>query len=344
MTHEATSNRFIVLKSRPSGWPTPEHFELRHGPIPQPKEGEILVRNLIMSVDPYMRGRMREGKSYVPPFALGQPLEGDAVGVVVASRSPRFKVGDHVASRYGWRDFYTVPADLPPPAGPRLVDLGLAPAAAYLGILGMPGMTAYVGLVRIAQLKAGETLFVSAAAGAVGSLVCQIAKQLGARVYGCAGSAAKLAYLTDELHVDGAFDYKQETPQAALGRLCPDGIDVYYDNVGGSILEAAIGAMRDFGRCALCGMISIYNAEQPPPGPRNLFLAVARRLRLQGFIVWDHQDMAQEFYETMSNWLRQGKVKQRETIIEGLSNAPQALIDMMRGANIGKMLVQLDNH
>ncbi len=296
-----------------------------------------------MSVDPYMRGRMREGKSYVPPFALGEPLEGDAIGVVMASRSPRYKAGDHVASRYGWRDFYTVRADLPPPAGPRPVDLELAPAAAHLGILGMPGMTAYVGLQRIAQLKAGETVFVSAAAGAVGSVVCQIARQLGARVYGCAGSAAKLAYLTEELHVDGAFDYKQETPEAALGRLCPDGIDVYFDNVGGTILEAAIGAMRDFGRCALCGMISAYNAEELPPGPRNLFLAVARRLRLQGFIVWDHQDMAQEFHDTMSGWLRQGVVRQRETIIEGLAHAPQAFIDMMHGANIGKMLVRLDD-
>lgn len=337
------NNCLIALKSRPIGWPGPEHFELIQGPIPKPQQDEILVRNLLMSVDPYMRGRMREGKSYVPPFALGQPLEGDAIGVVVESRSPLYKPGDHVASRFGWRDYYTVRADLPPPAGPRPVDLALAPAGAHLGILGMPGMTAYVGLKRIAQLKAGETLFVSAAAGAVGSVVCQIGRQLGARVIGCAGSAAKLAYLQEELHVDGAFDYKTEPPQAALERLCPDGIDVYFDNVGGTILEAAIGAMRDFGRCALCGMISAYNAEELPPGPRNLFLAVARRLRLQGFIVLDHQDMAREFYTTMSTWLHEGAVSQRETIVHGLANAPQAFIDMMQGANIGKMLVQLDN-
>src|SRR6266571_5024471 len=279
-----TISREIHLKRRPVGVPSESDFALAQVPIPEPVAGEVLVRNLYMSVDPYMRGRMVDRASYVAPFPLGQPLDGGCVGQVVKSNGAPFQVGDYVLGFRGWREYYVSDgADL------TKIDPHLAPIQAFLGTLGMPGMTAYVGLLDIGRPKEDETVFVSAAAGAVGSIVCQIAKIKGCRVVGSAGSDEKVRWLREEAGVDAAFNYKKvEDLTAQIGRDCPTGIDVYFDNVGGEHLEAALGHMTPHGRIVLCGMISLYNATQPPPGPRNLFLAVTKRLTLQGFIVSDH--------------------------------------------------------
>jgi NADPH-dependent curcumin reductase CurA len=289
-----------------------------------------------MSVDPYMRGRMNDIRSYVTPFELGDPLEGGAVGEVVASGDERFSQGQLVLHQLGWRELAVVPADQA-----RVVDPQLAPPSAYLGVLGMPGLTAYVGLLDVAGLSEGDIVFVSAAAGAVGSLVGQIAKLRGSRVVGSAGSAEKVAFLTDELGFDAAFNYKDGDVHSLLGQSAPDGIDVYFDNVGGEHLEAAIFAMHDFGRIALCGAISMYNATTPPAAPRNLALSVSRRLTLRGFIVTDHAKRFPDFVREVGGWLSEGKVRYRETVVEGLENAPGAFIGLLRGENLGKMVVKL---
>jgi NADPH-dependent curcumin reductase CurA len=289
-----------------------------------------------MSVDPYMRGRMFDRPSYVPPFQLGKPLEGGAVGRVIASADPAFGPGDLVQSSFGWREVF----DAPPSALQKLPDVGLPPEA-FLGLAGMPAMTAYVGLLRIAELKEGDVVFVSAAAGAVGSAVCQIAKLKGHTVVGSAGGSDKVAFLK-EIGVDHAIDYKA-TPDlaAALAKAAPEGINVYFDNVGGAHLEAALTAARDFGRIALCGMISQYNEAGTPRGPSNIFLAVGKRLRLQGFIVMDHTDMLPSFLKDMAEWIASGKVQRRETVEEGIEHAPGAFLKLFEGGNVGKMLVKL---
>jgi NADPH-dependent curcumin reductase CurA len=330
-------SREIHLAHRPVGLPSASDFELVAIPIPTPMAGEVLVRNLYISVDPYMRGRMVEQPSYVEPFPLGRPLEGGCVGQVVESRSGKFHVGDHVLGRKGWREYYVSDGmDL------TKIDPTLASLQTYLGILGMPGLTAYVGLLDIGQPQAGNTVFVSAAAGAVGSVVCQIAKLQGCRVVGSAGSAAKVQWLQDMAGIDAAFNYKTvDSLTDELGKHCPHGVDVYFENVGGTHLEAALEHMNIRGRIVLCGMISQYNESAPSSGSRNLRLAVRKRLTLRGFIVSDHIDRQPQFYADMGRWIADGKIKWEETIIDGLENAPHAFLGLFKGENMGKMLVRL---
>jgi NADPH-dependent curcumin reductase CurA len=326
----------IHLAARPTGWPTAETFRPVEVDVPAPGPGQVLVRNLVMSLDPAMRGRMNDAKSYVPPFQLDQPLSGGAVGEVVESASEDFAPGDVVLHWLGWRQFALLDAE-----AVRKIDPTLAPPSAYLGVLGMPGLTAYVGIIDIAQMKPGETVFVSGAAGAVGSLAGQIAKLRGAgRVIGSAGSAAKVKHLTEDLGFDAAFNYKDGPTRPQLKQAAPDGIDVYFDNVGGEQLEASIAALNRFGRVAVCGAISQYN-ESEPVGPRNMALIITKRLTLRGFIVLDHNDRQAAFVEEVGGWLREGKVKFEETVVDGLENAPDAFLGLLRGENLGKMLVKI---
>ena len=335
--HPTTSTRAIVLAARPSGEPTLETFRTETRELPGLGSGQILVKNTAMSVDPYMRGRMNDVKSYVPPFQLDEPLEGGAVGEVVESRSDKFAAGDVVAHNLGWRD-YAVVDD----TSASRIDTDGVPATAYLGVLGMPGITAYGGLVRAAEFKAGDTVFVSGAAGAVGSLVGQLAKRLGARrVIGSAGSDEKVKRLLD-LGFDAAFNYKNGDVAGQLKAAAPDGIDVYFDNVGGEHLEAAIARMNNFGRIAVCGMIAAYNATEPPAAPRNLSLIIGKRITMRGFISFDNRDLMGEFRTKMAEWIKNDEIHWDETFVNGLENAPQAFLDMMNGANTGKMVVRLD--
>ena len=333
----APSGREVRLAARPQGEPRPTDFALAEVEVPQPAEGEVLVRNLVMSVDPYMRGRMNDVKSYVPPFQLGQPLDGGAVGEVVASTVDTHAVGDLVLHGLGWRDYALGKAK-----GFRVLDRaqGVAPSA-YLGVLGMPGLTAYAGLLDVAGFQDGETVFVSAAAGAVGSLVGQLVKLRGGTVIGSAGSAEKVAWLTDELGFDAAFSYKDGPVSRSLKAAAPDGIDVYFDNVGGEHLEAAISSLKQGGRAAICGMISQYNNTEPAPGPRNLALIVGKRLRLQGFIVSDHNHLLPQFHAEVGPALADGRLRAVETVVDGLENAADAFVGLLRGDNTGKMVVRI---
>jgi NADPH-dependent curcumin reductase CurA len=335
---DMTSSREWRLASRPVGWPTPDNFELATVELPDPAPGQVLVRNLVMSVEPYMRGRMNDAKSYVPPFQMGQPLSGAAVGEVVASAGRDVHPGDLVVHDLGWREYALADA-----AHVRAIDRALAPnPSAYLGVLGGPGLTAYVGLLDIAAMRPGDRVFISGAAGAVGSLVGQFARLRGASwVVGSAGSAAKVALLTERLGFDTAFNYRDGSLREQLQRAAPDGIDVYFDNVGGEHLEAAIGALRRYGRVALCGAISAYNETQPPPGPRNLGLAITNRLSLRGYIVLDHYDRLPDFLREVGGWLAGGQLHLEETVVDGLENAPAAFLGMLRGENIGKALVRI---
>jgi NADPH-dependent curcumin reductase CurA len=330
-------SREIHLASRPQGWPTPENFRLVEVDVPEPVPGEVLVRNQFMSVDPYMRGRMNDVRSYVPPFPVDAVLEGGAVGEVIASNSPHSAVGQTVLHNHGWREYTVVSASEVRPVDPAAVPS----VSAYLGPLGMPGLTAYVGLLDIAEFRAGDAVFVSGAAGAVGSMVGQIAKLRGAsRVVGSAGSAAKVARLK-ELGFDAAFNYKDGAVADLLREAAPNGIDVYFDNVGGDHLEAAIGRLNKHGRVALCGSIAQYNNVAPAPGPRNLALAVGKRLTLRGFIVSDHGRRTADLIAEVAPALRNGTVVCDETIVEGLDNAPEAFIGLLRGDNLGKMVVHI---
>jgi NADPH-dependent curcumin reductase CurA len=331
------ASREIHLKNRPVGMPVESDFELVRVSLAAPGAGEVLVRNIYVSVDPYMRGRMVERESYVPPFQLGEPLTGGCVGQVVRSKGGPFQVGDYVMGMQGWREYYVSDG-----AGLTKIDPQIAPVQAFLGTVGMPGLTAYVGLLDIGQPQPGETVFVSAASGAVGSVVCQIAKIKGCGVVGSAGSDEKIAWLLDEAGVDAAFNYKKvQNLSAELERLCPQGVDVYFENVGGAHLQAALEHMNSFGRVVVCGMISQYNVTTAQPGPSNLGLVIGKRLTLKGFIVSDHYDRLPQFYADMGRWLAQGQVKWRETVVEGLENAPRAFIGLFAGENIGKMLVKV---
>jgi NADPH-dependent curcumin reductase CurA len=330
-----TTTREIHLASRPSGWPTPENFRTVETELPHPGPGQVLVRNTVLSVDPYMRGRMNDVKSYVPPFALDAPLDGGAVGEVVASGDDSLEPGDTVLHQAGWREHALLPA-----SAVRRVDGTKVPASAYLGVLGMPGLTAYVGLTRIAALQQGDAVLVSGAAGAVGSIAGQMARLLGAsRVVGSAGSAEKVGWLTDELGFDDAVNYKDGPIAKLLAPQAP--FDVYFDNVGGDHLEAALFHLNEFGRVAVCGGIAGYNEEKPVPGPRNMMLIVSKRLTLRGFIVTDHADLAAEFYERAGAWVAEGRLTYRETIVDGFEHTVDAFLDLLRGGNTGKMLVRL---
>ncbi|MFF5226918.1 NADP-dependent oxidoreductase [Dactylosporangium sp. NPDC000521] len=331
-----TSSKVWQLAARPAGFPTPEDFRLVTEELPAPGPGQVLVRNEVMSVDPAMRGRMNDVPSYVAPFQLDAALDGGAVGTVVASESPDVAVGDSVLHGLGWREYALLDAK-----HTRVVDTTIAPASAYLGVLGMPGLTAYAGLLDVARMRPDETVFVSGAAGAVGTLVGQIARLRGARlVIGSAGSAEKVRYLVDELGFDAAFNYKDGSIRTRLKQLTPDGIDVFFDNVGGEQLEAALFRMNLHGRVAICGAISQYN-NPDATGIRNLTLLISKRITMQGFLVLDHWGRRQEFVDEMSGWLREGKVKVAETFVDGIDHAVDGFLGMLRGENVGKMIVRL---
>ncbi|WP_432836732.1 NADP-dependent oxidoreductase [Dactylosporangium sp. CA-092794] len=331
-----TVNRVWHLANRPTGFPSPGDFDLREEAVPEPGPGQVVVRNEVMSVDPAMRGRMNDVPSYAPPFRLDAPMEGGAVGTVVASASDAVKVGDSVLHGLGWREYSLLDAERV-----RVVDTAAAPASAYLGVLGMPGLTAYAGLLDVARLRPEETVFVSGAAGAVGSLAGQIARLRGARlVIGSAGSAEKVRYLVDECGFDAAFNYRDGDIRAQLRRLTPDGIDVFFDNVGGEQLEEALFRMNLHGRVAVCGAISQYNTPDRT-GIRNLSLLISKRLTLQGFLVMDHWSRREAFTEEMTTWLREDRIKVAETFVDGIDNAVEAFLGMLRGANLGKMIVRL---
>ncbi|MFJ4687949.1 NADP-dependent oxidoreductase [Streptomyces sp. NPDC088789] len=325
------------LLSRPVGWPAPADFALVETPLPTPAAGQVLVRNRYLSVDPYMRGRMNAAKSYAPPYELGAPMLGGAVGEVVASNAEGLAVGDQVLHSLGWREYAAVDA-----RQAVKVDPGAAPLSAYLGVLGMTGLTAYAGLLRIADFKEGDTVFVSGAAGAVGSQVGQLAKLKGAgRVIGSAGSAEKVALLREEYGFDAAFNYKDGPVAEQLRAAAPDGIDIYFDNVGGDHLEAAVGELKLGGRIAICGMISVYNATEPVPGPRNLARLIQVRGRMEGFLVMDHLDLQPQFVQEAGPWVASGALKYRETVVEGIEHTLDAFLGVLRGANTGKMIVGL---
>ena len=325
------ATREVHLAARPRGVPQLTDFRVVDVDLPDPADGEVLIENAFVSVDPYMRGRMNDTKSYVPPFQIGEPLTGGAVGQVISSRNDQWPEGTWVVHNLGWRELA-----LSDGAGLLPFDPSLAPVSTALGVLGMPGLTAYVGLLDVGRPKEGETVFVSGAAGAVGSAVGQIAKLKGCRVIGSAGSAEKIAWLR-ELGFDEVFDYRETSAREALR----DGIDVYFDNVGGETLEAALSALRPRGRVVACGAISQYNATELPPGPRNLFLVVTKRLRIEGFIVSDHFDRLPAFLADAGPWVRDGSLRYRETIVEGIENAPAAFIGLLAGENVGKMLVRV---
>jgi len=330
------ASREIRLKRRPVGLPKAEDFELASVALAAPQPGQVLVRNHWMSVDPYMRGRMYDRPSYVPPFGLGEALQGGAVGVVEESQSPGFSPGDLVESMFGWREAFVAPAG----AVTKLPKTS-APPQAFLGILGMPGMTAYGGLLEIGQPKPGDVVFVSGAAGAVGATVCQMAKIKGCEVIGSVGSDDKAAWLK-ERGADAAINYKTCGDLAtALKAAAPKGIDIYFDNVGGDHLEAALEAAKPFARFVECGMISAYNDTTPKPAPRNLIYIVGKSLRMQGFIVTQFMGLKDQFITDMTSWIAEGRLSWQETVVEGVENAPAAFLGLFTGANTGKMLVKL---
>ena len=330
-----TASREIRLVSRPRGIPTAANFALARTELKPLQDQQVLVRNLFMSVDPYMRGRMNEGKSYVPPFELGQPLDGGAVGEVIESRASEFKPGDAVTSTLGWREYFVAsPKALHP------VNREVQPLSVYLGALGMTGMTAWAGL-NLVEVKAGDVVYISGAAGAVGHVAGQLAKLRGCRVIGSAGSTEKVKFLREECGFDIAFDYKAGPVLEQLQREAPDGIDVYFDNVGGDTLEAALSALRLHGRIIACGGISGYNEEKPKPGPSNLFNMITKRLTMKGLIVRDWLDRQGEFEKEVGGYFRAGKLKNKETIVAGIDQAVGAFLGLFAGKNIGKMVVKL---
>jgi NADPH-dependent curcumin reductase CurA len=334
---KTTTSREIVLRRRPVGIPLESDFMLVEVPIKDPGDGDILIRNNYISVDPYMRGRMIDRKSYTPSFQVGETISGGCVGQVVLSNVSEFREGDFVLGFGGWREYYLSDgSDL------TRVDADALPIQAYLGVAGMPGMTAYVGLLDIGQPQESETVYVSAASGAVGSIVCQIAKVKGCTVVGSAGSDQKVDWLIQELGVDAAFNYKEVTDLSAeLRQHCPDGIDIYFENVGGEHLQAVLDNMNPFGRIPVCGMISQYNLTEDQPGPTNLSSIIGKRLLLKGFIVSDHRAQLPQFMQDMTGWIQSGEVKWKETILEGIENTPKAFIGLFKGENLGKMLVHL---
>lgn len=328
----------IHLISRPSGMPSHENFKLVEVELQAPQQGEVLVKNLYMSVDPYMRGRMRAEALYAEPYALDSVMYGGAVGEVVESNDASFQAGDIVLNGAAWQDKFIAKANTlnkVVPFDPEQISL-------YLGTLGMPGLTSYVGLFKFGEPQAGETVFVSAASGAVGANVCQIAKLKGCRVIGSVGSDEKAQWLRDECGVDAVINYKTcGDLSKALADAAPEGVDVYFENVGGDHLQAALNSMNPFGRIAVCGMIASYNNAKPVPGPNNLMLIVGKKIRINGFIVFDHADMRDDFLSEMIPWIQEGKIKSRETVIEGIDNAVDAFLGLFSGDNFGKMIVKL---
>ncbi len=330
-----TNRRQVVLRNRPVGMPKPTDFDLVESPVPEPKEGEVLCRTIYLSLDPYMRGRIAGGKSYAAGVEPGQTVVGGTVSEVVESRHPDLSRGDLVLGYDGWQTHAVARG-----GGLRKLDAKQAPISTALGVLGMPGLTAYVGLLDIGQPRPGETVVVSAAAGAVGSAVGQIAKIKGCRVVGVAGSREKCDYVVNELGFDACVDYKKGNLLAALNDACPNGIDVYFENVGGEVLQAVLQLINQNARIPLCGLISEYNATELQPGP-NLRSLLINRALIKGFIISDHLDRTRDFLTDVGTWIREGRLKYREDVVTGLENAPSAFIGLLQGRNFGKLLVKV---
>ncbi|WP_277962123.1 MDR family NADP-dependent oxidoreductase [Pseudomonas sp. RIT-To-2] len=343
MSQDLILNQRFVLASRPKGAPTPENFRLERQALPELEDGQVLLRTLYLSLDPYMRGRMSDAPSYAAPVQIGEVMTGGAVSVVEQSRHPRFQPGDQVVGSTGWQthsiakgdDLVVLPAGIPSPS--------LA-----LGVLGMPGMTAYMGLMHIGQPQAGETLVVAAASGAVGSVVGQVAKLKGLKVVGVAGGADKCRYVVDELGFDACVDHKSPTFAQDLAAVCDQGIDVYFENVGGAVFEAVMPLLNPRARIPVCGLIAAYNATELPKGPDRLSLLprllLTKRIRMQGFIVFDDfGDRHAEFLAAMVPWVRDGKVRYREHVVDGLEAAPEAFIGLLQGHNFGKLVVKVSD-
>jgi leukotriene B4 12-hydroxydehydrogenase/15-oxo-prostaglandin 13-reductase len=328
-------NKRVLLKSRPTGWVTEDNFRVESAPVPNPKDGEVLVKNLWLSLDPYMRGRMNDTKSYAAKQEIGEVMIGGTVGEVIESKNPKFAAGDKVVGMLGWQQYAVSNG-----AGLTKIDTSRVPMSAFLGVLGMPGVTAWIGLLDICQPKAGETVVVSAAAGAVGSVVGQIAKIKGCRAVGIAGGKAKCDYVVKELGFDACVDYKAGRLDADLKAAAPKGIDCYFENVGGEILDAALRRMNPFSRIAVCGLISQYNATQPY-GVKNFASILTNRIKVQGFIVSDRMELWAKALPELIGWVASGKIKYRETVAQGLENAPKAFIGLLKGENFGKQLVRL---
>ena len=335
-------NKRIVLASRPTGMPTLANFRIEEVEVPQPQEGEVLIRTLYLSVDPYMRGRMNDRKSYVPPFALNEVITGGVIGEVIESRSEAFQPGDIVTGLLGWQLYSVAKGDQATVTSIRKVDPQLAPVTTALGILGMPGLTAYFGLLEIGQPASGETVVVSGAAGAVGTVVCQLAQLKGCRVVGIAGSDSKNQYLRHELGVDGAINYKTSTDlKQALKDACPQGVDVYFDNVGGAISDGVMSLINKGARIVICGQISLYNLEKPDVGPRVQPYLLINSALMKGFIVSDYVARFAEGIKQLGARLAAGKLKYAENIVEGFENTPQAFLGLFAGENLGKQLVKV---
>ena len=328
-------NRQVLLASRPQGWVSEENFRIVDAPMPKPGPGEVLVKNEWLSLDPYMRGRMNEAKSYTPPVAIGEVMVGQTVGEVLESQDAAFKPGDKVLSPLGWQLFGAAKAKTL-----RKIDVVRAPATYYLGILGMPGMTAWFGLNEIGRPKAGETLVVSAASGAVGSVVGQLAKIMGCRVVGIAGGKAKCDYVIEELGFDDCVDHRSDDVGGRMRAACPNGIDVDFENVGGALLDTLLPMMNRFSRIVICGLVAEYNAAEPY-GYKKLRSILVNRIRMQGMLVFDFADRYDEAIKALGGYLAAGKLKYRESIVEGLDNAPRGLIALLKGENVGKQLVRL---
>ncbi|WP_201835831.1 NADP-dependent oxidoreductase [Microvirga zambiensis] len=334
------TNRRIVLAARPEGEPTPDHFRRESAPLPEPGPGQILIQIHWLSLDPYMRGRMSAAKSYAKPVGIGEVMEGGTVGEVVVSNHPVYASGDFVLSHSGWQEYAVADGD-----SVRKLDPNFAPVSTALGVLGMPGMTAYTGLLNIGQPKSGETVVVAAAAGPVGSLVGQIAKIKGCHVVGLAGGLEKCAYLLNELGFDAAIDHRASDMPERLAEACPRGVDVYFENVGGAVWNAVFPLLNDFARVPVCGLVAHYNDTTLPPGPDRTPLlmraVLSKRLTLRGFIVRDFASQADEFRREVGTWLESGQIKYREDVVEGLEHAPEAFIGMLKGRNLGKTLVRI---
>jgi leukotriene B4 12-hydroxydehydrogenase/15-oxo-prostaglandin 13-reductase len=328
-------NRRVLLASRPTGWVSESNFRIEEAPMPSPKDGEVLVKNLWLSLDPYMRGRMNDGKSYAAKQELGEVMIGGTVGEVVESKNPKFAKGDQVLGMLGWQQY-----GLSDGRGLNKVDASRVPLSAYLGVLGMPGVTAWVGLLDICQPKAGETVVVSAASGAVGSVVGQIAKIKGCRAVGIAGGRQKCDYVVKELGFDACVDYKAGKLNDDLKAAAPNGVDCYFENVGGEIMDAVLRRMNAFSRIAVCGLISQYNATEPY-GVKAIQSILTNRIKVQGFIVSDRMELWAKALPDLAGWVAAGRIKYRETVTDGLENAPKAFVGLLKGENFGKQLVRI---
>ena len=333
-------NRQVLLAARPQGAPKESDFNLIESPVPQPGDGQVLCRTIYLSLDPYMRGRMSAARSYAKPVEIGQVMEGGTVSEVVTSNLADFQPGDIVFGYTGWQDY-----SLSDGRGLRKVDPALAPISTALGVLGMPAMTAYTGLLNIGQPKEGETLVVAAASGAVGSVVGQISKIKGCRAVGVAGSPEKCRFVVEELGFDACLNHLDADFPERLEKACPEGIDIYYENVGGAVFEAVLPLLNAFARVPVCGLVAQYNATELPPGPNQVPLlmraALTKRLNIRGFIVWDFASQEAEFFDRVSGWVRDGRIKYREDFVDGLENAPKALRGLLQGQNFGKLVIRV---